>query len=419
MDEENDNNQPTPPVSTEPIGSVSEADIKKPAQAESPMPAPAQTPKTDSIEDKTFFKTRMGHIMLAAFVLVMIGGTAATLYLSNRTEETTNTVGQLNTEPLNIEESTQDAEPINVLDYTALPLGDGKFTTDGPRQGFVYSCEADFNLGSTITQRPWIETDADTWDLTKKVSVDGSVSWPTARWDVQVETGTRVLTSAGLPVGHNTGTFPVAASDDANQYVNDAYEIQEQDLSLTLPLIPSELTTPQCIGDEVGISLTGALIFSALNADGRDAVATDLLDSCQGHVHETGHYHYHGYSSCFDDDSADDEHSDLLGYAFDGFGIYGLKGEDGVEMTSADLDECHGHTHNIEWDGEEVSIYHYHFTQDYPYTVSCFKGEPLVRSLTVGEGVGGMMGDEMDETDEEAGPGGPREDLPPPPITTQ
>ena len=48
----------------------------------------------------------------------------------------------------------------------------------------------------------------------------------------------------------------------------------------------------------------------------------------------------------------DGEHSGLQGYAYDGFGIFGVYGEDGELLSTADLDECHGHTHEIEWDGE-------------------------------------------------------------------
>ena len=33
-------------------------------------------------------------------------------------------------------------------------------------------------------------------------------------------------------------------------------------------------------------------------------------------------------------------------------------------------------------------MYHYHFTQDFPYTVSCFWGETDVKSLSSGEGSG-------------------------------
>jgi hypothetical protein len=42
---------------------------------------------------------------------------------------------------------------------------------------------------------------------------------------------------------------------------------------------------------------------------------------------------------------------------------------DGRELTSADLDECHGLTSAIEWDGQTVTMYHYVLTRDFPYGV--------------------------------------------------
>jgi hypothetical protein len=29
------------------------------------------------------------------------------------------------------------------------------------------------------------------------------------------------------------------------------------------------------------------------------------------------------------------------------------------------------------WDGERTEVYHYHFTQEYPYTIGCFHGTPI------------------------------------------
>jgi hypothetical protein len=75
-----------------------------------------------------------------------------------------------------------------------------------------------------------------------------------------------------------------------------------------------------------------------------------------------------------------------MGYAFDGFGIYGFYGEDGREITNADLDECHGHSHLIEWDGQTGEMYHYHATREFPYVVGCFRGTPSVRALTAENG---------------------------------
>jgi hypothetical protein len=137
----------------------------------------------------------------------------------------------------------------------------------------------------------------------------------------------------------------------------------------------------------VGIMLSGVVIFSAFDAEGRDAVAHEVQDTCDGHPQSTGFYHYHSLSDCIVD-TATSGHSSLVGYAFDGFGIYGYYGEDGAELTNEDLDECHGHTHLIEWDGQMVEMYHYHATHEFPYVVGCFHGTPAVRALS-GEGQGG------------------------------
>ena len=67
----------------------------------------------------------------------------------------------------------------------------------------------------------------------------------------------------------------------------------------------------------------------------------------------------------------------LLGYAADGFGIYGVRGVNGETLTNADLDECHGHTHAITWNGATVTLYHYHATYEFPYTLGCFRGTPV------------------------------------------
>ena len=53
-------------------------------------------------------------------------------------------------------------------------------------------------------------------------------------------------------------------------------------------------------------------------------------------------------------------------------------------LTNADLDECHGHTHTITWDGKAVVMYHYHATREFPYTVGCFRGASPARTPTGG-----------------------------------
>ena len=66
----------------------------------------------------------------------------------------------------------------------------------------------------------------------------------------------------------------------------------------------------------------------------------------------------------------------LRGYALDGFPIYASY-EDEKEVTSTDLDMCHGHTHAILHMGASTVRYHYHVTSDAPYILGCFKGTPV------------------------------------------
>jgi len=120
--------------------------------------------------------------------------------------------------------------------------------------------------------------------------------------------------------------------------------------------------------------LSGAVFFNALDAAGLDAVAHEMRDWCGGHPQSTGLYHYHAHPACFNDLSFG--HSKLLGYAFDGFGLFGLTGESRAPLTNADLDACHGHTHSVPWDGKWRDLYHYHATHEYPYLIGCYRGTP-------------------------------------------
>ena len=65
---------------------------------------------------------------------------------------------------------------------------------------------------------------------------------------------------------------------------------------------------------------------------------------------------------------------ELVGYAIDGFGIYSSLSEKGTHIKNFHLDECHGHSHEIEWDGETKEMFHYHLTDAYPYSIGCVKG---------------------------------------------
>lgn len=257
-------------------------------------------------------------------------------------------------------------------DPAHLPIGDGKLSSS-PEVGKVWSCTTQFGGGGAFKDGPWIRGDG-SFDFTAKAVVDGAVEWP-HKLTLSLAGGQRTVTGNDLP-RHASGTYPVSPQDDAYQYDRNPNNISAQTLSWSLPAIPQEAASASCVGlGPVGVMLTGAYIFNGLDALGRDAVAHEIQDRCQGHPERSGSYHYHSLSLCADDPGVG--HSTLVGYALDGFGIYGRRGEDGQELSSADLDACHGHSHEVDWDGQRRVMFHYHATLDYPYTVGCYRGTPI------------------------------------------
>ena len=237
----------------------------------------------------------------------------------------------------------------------------------------MWSCQSTFGGGGAFVDGEWISTEDATFDATAKPTVDGSVTWASS-YDIELDGDVRRLVGNGLP-DHATGEFPVDPFDDAYAYDRNPNAIAAQDLDIDLPATPELADDPSCTSlGAIGVMTTGSVLFNALDARGEDAVAHEIQDDCSGHPERRGQYHYHDLSECIDDGGTG--HSGLVGYALDGFGIYGSRGEDGTELRTSDLDECHGHTHEIEWDGRLVAMYHYHATAEYPYTVGCYRGTP-------------------------------------------
>ncbi len=258
-----------------------------------------------------------------------------------------------------------------------LPIGDGKVTTSGARRGYVYACRAGMTPpggGGAFAEGPWIRGDG-TYDLTAKATVDGAVSWSRARFKVRLTRKRRIFTGNGLPVGEKTGEFPIRSGDDAYAYDRNPNSIRSQRVSYSLPRHPKRASRPGCLsGGPIGIARDGVAIFNGLDALDRDAVAHEVQDSCDGHPQQRGEYHYHSIPSCLTAGESKRKASGLIGFALDGYPIYGPRGAGGRLLTDADLDACHGQTSRVRLEGRTRRIYHYNATLEYPYTLGCFRG---------------------------------------------
>lgn len=261
-----------------------------------------------------------------------------------------------------------------------LPLGDNKYVTDSSKKGYIYLCNSssDEKTGGAQTKGSWIH--GNTWNIKEKLSVTGNVSWSQAKFYNVVSGDTRKIYGNDLPISHTTGIFPIQSSDAAYTYDKNPNTIKSQTISQSLPANPTYSATPYCMGGEVGVMLTGVALFNGFDAQYRDAAAYEVQDGCQGHPQVSGEYHYHSLSSCIKDVS---EYT-VIGYALDGFPITGPKVGTDAYLTTDDLDDCHGITSDIIVDGKQKTMYHYVMTQDFPYSVSCFRGKPV--SLMVATG---------------------------------
>lgn len=257
----------------------------------------------------------------------------------------------------------------------ALPLGDGHVSTT-PKVGYVDSCMTTFNGRGALNAGPWINTSNNTWNSQAKLAVEGSVSWPNARYSATINGSNRGLTTNDLPESELTGIFPIASTDPAYQYDRNPNHIAAQSLTYTLPVNPTAVATPSCTGmGVIGVLNDGVVLYNGLDAAGRDAVAHEVQDVCNGHPDQSEEYHYHDIPSCIMNKATGP--STLVGYAIDGYGIYVERDKNGNLPTNADLDACHGRTSEVMWDGKLTNMYHYDATLEYPYTIGCFHGTPL------------------------------------------
>ncbi|GMH94843.1 hypothetical protein TrVE_jg9957 [Triparma verrucosa] len=158
----------------------------------------------------------------------------------------------------------------------------------------------------------------------------------------RVRTSSELLTVYKIPIAppaDQTGTNAMGASGDA-----------------ALPNVPG-MPEAGCIG----MAIDGVPMFPNYNNRGQPAATSCEIDRCNAHSGKGDDYHYHGDpfgSKClYDEDdygsSPSTTHPPLIGFAMDGYGIYGRHTDALQEGADVDLDDCGGHVHT-------TYGYHYH-----------------------------------------------------------
>jgi len=153
-------------------------------------------------------------------------------------------------------------------------------------------------------------------------------------------------------------------------------DILATEFVLVIPRYPEALeegNEPTSIGP-IGVALNGVVLFSQFNGEGDllDDVEFNNMDQWNGHPSPRLAYHYHIEPAWLTQNKGSDA---LLGFLLDGFPVYGNV-EDGITLTSSDLDEFHGHF-GVKDEYGKKATYHYHFTDDAPWlNGDGYKGTP-------------------------------------------
>jgi hypothetical protein len=272
----------------------------------------------------------------------------------------------------------------------------------------IFPCNTLVRIATAPNPAPTALTaGATSWDVGNKVILSKVPTVPGNKklhsvFHVTTTNTSRILTGNGIP-STRVGTFPIPQSSAAYKYYAalpaagyaNAAEIPiiPYNLNVTIPIHPVVNATPSCIPYlPIGVTLTGAVWHIEMAPDNNGNLYSPdsalPLDLCSGHPF-MGEYHYHGYSwKCFPSalQGKAGKQSPLMGYAMDGFGIYGPRGANGKVLTNAQLDECHGTTSKVWFNGKYQSIYHYVLNNEYPYSVGCFRGTPAELPLYIAFG---------------------------------
>ncbi|MGA2584513.1 MAG: YHYH protein [Tepidisphaeraceae bacterium] len=199
-----------------------------------------------------------------------------------------------------------------------------------------------------------------------------------------------IIHSHNIP-NHPTGKFP------AEGFGGNPNSIQEQNETFYIPFNPQPnprhfVTTTDNSNHAlpmgpIGIAINGVVFFNPFDMGNQDA--TNLMDRCCGHPNQDGVYHYHKYPICINSPWADEgkAHSPLIGWAFDGYPVYGPY--ESANVMAKDVTGDHAlNAFNMHYDPERG--WHYHVTPGrFPYIIGGYWGTEDSRDRQMPPGRGG------------------------------
>jgi len=233
-----------------------------------------------------------------------------------------------------------------------------------------------------------------------EVSAIKSLKW-TSNVKVTYGKGSWTFASSGVPKSVFTATHYAVPKDPFNvsaagaSVIATSAVLKNQNYKFTIPTTPVYSSTTTTNMGAIGVMLNGGVLYNPYEAN-KSTVATNdnfsvtvkgvtasFIDNCDGHPGPGGQYHYHGMPACLvayattgstaQVKSVSDFSSSttpavvttnaaakkpvLLGFAFDGYGIYDNIDASGATIPVSALDACNGIFSPVP--GYAKGIYHY------------------------------------------------------------
>ena len=168
---------------------------------------------------------------------------------------------------------------------------------------------------------------------------------------------------------------------------NEQVPVPAKDYAAPIPLTPIMGTTPKTRDAALGVAVNGVPIYDYTGGGEmtvedlyhtqteHDTLQTEQLDACGGHAGRGNDYHYHVKPVCMIEQMENVGDAAIIGWAFDGFPIYGDNNPDGTHIALDVLDVCNGQA-------DANFGYRYHTSAQAPYIIQCLMGEvPDIRDL--------------------------------------
>ena len=188
------------------------------------------------------------------------------------------------------------------------------------------------------------------------------------------------VTCAGGQAILTSNTYPDHTMMTGIVGTNEQVPVPAKDYAAPIPLDATLGDTPQTRDAALGVAVNGVPIYDYTGGgemsaadlyhvqNTHDTLQTQQLDICGGHAGKGNDYHYHVKPKCMIAQMKNAGDTAIIGWAFDGFPIYGDNNPDGSHIALGVLDVCNGQP-------DATFGYRYHTSAAAPYIIQCLMGK--------------------------------------------